>query len=78
MIPGFGLSFGIMIAILSLVVLIPLCSLVIYTAQLSPSDFFRTVTQHGTGHGAVQGAEEIVITVGHKDLIGPGGQVILL
>lgn len=44
-IPGFGLSFGIMIAILSLVVLIPLCSLVIYTAQLSPSDFFRTVTQ---------------------------------
>ena len=45
MIPGFGLSFGIMIAILSLVVLIPLCSLVIYTAQLSPSDFFRTVTQ---------------------------------
>lgn len=44
-IPGFGLSFGIMIAILSLVVLIPLCSLVIYTAQLLPSDFFRTVTQ---------------------------------
>lgn len=44
-IPGFGLSFGIMIAILSLVVLIPLCSLVIYTAQLSPSDFFRTATQ---------------------------------
>lgn len=44
-IPGFGLSFGIMIAILSLVVLIPLCSLVIYTAQLSPSDFFCTVTQ---------------------------------
>ena len=44
-IPGFGLSFGIMIAILGLVVLIPLCSLVIYTAQLSPSDFFRTITQ---------------------------------
>ena len=33
-IPGFGLSMGITISILSLVVLIPLASLVIYTAKL--------------------------------------------
>ena len=31
-IPGFGLSMGITISILSLVVLIPLASLVVYTA----------------------------------------------
>jgi sulfate transport system permease protein len=44
-IPGFGLSFGIMMAILSLIVLIPLAALVIYTAQISPADFIATVTR---------------------------------
>lgn len=44
-IPGFGLSFGVMIAILSLVVLIPLCSLVVFTAKLSPAEFWHTVTR---------------------------------
>lgn len=44
-IPGFGLSFGIMIAILSLVVIIPLCSLVVFSAQLSFHDFIETVTR---------------------------------
>ena len=34
-IPGFGLSMGITISILSLVVLIPLASLVVYTATVS-------------------------------------------
>ena len=37
-IPGFGLSMGITISILSLVVLIPLASLVVYTAKLSFKD----------------------------------------
>ena len=44
-IPGFGLSFGITITILSIVVLIPLCSLIIFTAKLSPAEFFKTVTR---------------------------------
>jgi sulfate transport system permease protein len=44
-IPGFGLSFGVMMAILSLFVLIPLVWLVIYTAQISPADFIATVTR---------------------------------
>lgn len=44
-IPGFGLSFGIMITALSLIVLIPLCSLVIFASSLSPSEFFHTVTR---------------------------------
>ena len=44
-IPGFGLSFGLTISILSVVVLIPLCSLVIFTAELSPSEFLYTVTR---------------------------------
>lgn len=43
-IPGFGISLGITITILSLVVLIPLCSLVIFSAQLSPAKFWSTVT----------------------------------
>ena len=44
-IPGFGLSMGITISILSLVVLIPLASLVIYTAKLSFRDFIETITR---------------------------------
>ncbi len=44
-IPGFGLTFGVTITILSIIVLIPLCSLVIFTAQLSPSEFFYTITR---------------------------------
>ena len=42
-IPGFGLSMGVTLSILSIIVLIPLASLIIYTAQLSPSEFFETV-----------------------------------
>jgi sulfate transport system permease protein len=44
-IPGFGISFGITVTILSLIVVIPLCSLVIFSAQLSLSDFISTVTR---------------------------------
>ena len=44
-IPGFGLSMGITISILSLVVLIPLASLVIYTVKLSFKDFIETITR---------------------------------
>lgn len=44
-IPGFGLSMGITISILSLVVLIPLASLVIYTAKLSFKDFIETISR---------------------------------
>lgn len=44
-IPGFGLSFGVMMTVLTLVVLIPLCSLVVFTAQLSPAEFFQTVSR---------------------------------
>ena len=44
-IPGFGLSFGLTITILSLIVIIPLCSLVVFTAKLSPAEFWTTVTR---------------------------------
>lgn len=44
-IPGFGLSFGIMMALLGLIVIIPLCSLVVFSAQLSPSAFLATITR---------------------------------
>lgn len=43
-IPGFGISLGVTVSMLSLIVLIPLCSLIIYTARLSPGDLIRTVT----------------------------------
>lgn len=43
-IPGFGVSLGITITMLSLIVIIPLCSLVIFSAKLSLDDFIKTVT----------------------------------
>jgi sulfate transport system permease protein len=44
-IPGFGMSFGITITMLGLIVIIPLCSLVIFSAKLSPSEFIQTITR---------------------------------
>ncbi len=45
LIPGFGISLGITVTILSLVVVIPLCSLVIYSSTLSLPEFIRVVTR---------------------------------
>lgn len=44
-IPGFGLSMGVTLAILSVIVLIPLASLVIFTAQMSFGDIIKTITR---------------------------------
>lgn len=44
-IPGFGLSFGVTITMLSLIVVIPLCSLVVFSAKLSPAELWQTVTR---------------------------------
>lgn len=44
-IPGFGISMGITVTVLSLVVLIPLASLIVYTSTLSFSEFIETITR---------------------------------
>ncbi|MDO4491176.1 MAG: sulfate ABC transporter permease subunit CysT [Lachnospiraceae bacterium] len=44
-IPGFGLSMGVTISILSIMVLIPLASLAVYTARLSPGEIFETLSR---------------------------------
>ena len=44
-IPGFGLSLGVTLSVLSIVVLITLASLVVYTAKLSPAEFWETITR---------------------------------
>lgn len=43
-IPGFGISMGVTVAMLSLLVLIPLCSLFISAGQLSFGEFIEVVT----------------------------------
>ena len=43
-IPFFGLSMGVTVTMLSLVVLIPLASLIIYTSKLSFSEIIATIT----------------------------------
>lgn len=44
-IPGFGLSMGVTITMLSIIVLIPLASLVIYTANMDFSEIIKTITR---------------------------------
>lgn len=44
-IPGFGLSMGVTVTLLSVIVPIPLASLVIFTAQLSFSDIIAVITR---------------------------------
>lgn len=44
-IPGFGLTFGISLAMLSILILIPLASILVYSFQLSPSEFWQLITE---------------------------------
>ncbi|KIR02279.1 Sulfate transport system permease protein CysT [Lachnospiraceae bacterium TWA4] len=44
-IPGFGLTLGITLSVLGLIVIIPLCSLIIFSAQMSIGDFIGVVTK---------------------------------
>lgn len=44
-IPGFGLTMGVTITMLSIVVLIPLASLVVYSSQLGLKEFFAIITR---------------------------------
>lgn len=44
-IPGFGISMGVTISILSIVVLIPLASLVVFTAQMDLKEIIQTITR---------------------------------
>ena len=44
-IPGFGLSMGVTLSILSVIVLIPLASLVVFTAQMDFDEIIRTITR---------------------------------
>ena len=44
-IPGFGLSMGVTLSILSLIVVIPLASLVLFTAQMSFGEIIETITR---------------------------------
>lgn len=44
-IPGFGLTMGVTIAMLSIVVLIPLASLAVYSAKIGIREFFQVITR---------------------------------
>lgn len=44
-IPGFGISMGVTLTMLSFIVLIPLATLVIYTAQMDFKDIIATITR---------------------------------
>lgn len=44
-IPGFGLSMGVTLSILSVIVLIPLASLVVFTAQMDFGEIIATITR---------------------------------
>ena len=44
-IPGFGLTMGVTMTMLSIVVLIPLASLVVYSSQLGLGEFFEVITR---------------------------------
>ena len=44
-IPGFGLTFGISLAMLSILILIPLASILVYSFRLSSSEFWQLITE---------------------------------
>lgn len=50
MIPGYHLTMGIVITMLSLLILIPLASVLVYALKLSPAEFFSLVTKPNVLH----------------------------
>lgn len=44
-IPGFGLSMGISLSMLSLIILLPLISVLVYSFKLSPTEFLTLITK---------------------------------
>ncbi len=44
-IPGFGLTLGITVSMLSLLILLPLASILAYSLNLSPAEFWQTITR---------------------------------
>ncbi len=44
-IPGFGLTMGVVVAMLSLLILIPLASILAYSFRMSPGEFWELVTR---------------------------------
>ena len=44
-IPGFGLTMGVTVTMLSLIVLIPLASVFAYALKLSPNEFFTLISK---------------------------------
>lgn len=44
-IPGFGLTMGISLLMLSLIILLPLLSVLVFSFKLSPSEFFELITK---------------------------------
>ncbi len=44
-IPGFGLTFGITVTMLSLLILLPLASILAYSLKLSPAEFFQVISR---------------------------------
>ena len=44
-IPGFGLTFGISLVMLSILILIPLASILVYSFRLSSSEFWQLITE---------------------------------
>lgn len=44
-IPGFGLTMGVTLAMLSIIVLIPLASLAVYSSKLGIGEFFEVITR---------------------------------
>ena len=49
-IPGFGLSMGITLMMLSLIILLPLLSVLVFSLNLTPEEFFRLITKENVLH----------------------------
>ena len=56
-IPGFGISMGVTLTMLSFIVLIPLASLVIFTARMDFGEFIETITRGRVLSGLVKSGE---------------------
>ena len=58
-IPGFGLTMGVTVTMLSLIVLIPLASVFAYALKLSPNEFFTLISKETVRNAFILGIERV-------------------
>ena len=76
-IPGFRCTFGIVVLMLSLIVLIPLASVLVYSLKISPGEFFSLLWKSNVRNAFTKGGGSVGTTGCVSYMFDEKGQIII-